>query len=114
MPDLSKMYKTNGMIMPHVGKMVETAMENKHITKAELARRLDVHPIGINRYLRQATLHAALLWKIGQVLNHNFFEELSLQFPLVKEVSVEETLKKQVEDLQKKENELYKKLLVKE
>ncbi len=113
MPDLRKMYQTNGMTMPHIGKLVEEVMDKNHMTKAELARKLDIHPIGINRYFKQNTLHAALLWKIGQILNHNFFADLAEQFPLVIEPSAEEALKKQVEELQK-ENELYKKLFTKQ
>lgn len=111
MLDLSKMYKTTGKQMPHIGNMVEKLMLKNRITKAEVARQLDVHSIGINRYLKQPTMHAALLWKIGQILEHNFFIDLAEAFPPI-ESTPEDVLKKQVDELQR-ENDLYKKMFVK-
>ena len=52
-----------------------------------------------------------LLWKIGQILEHNFFIDLAEAFPPI-ESTQEDVLKKQVDELQR-ENELYKKMFVK-
>ena len=96
--------------MPHVGNMLAQLIKQKHISKAELARKLNIHPGGINQYIKQSTLHAALLWKIGEILEYNFFDVLSAAFPLQTTSQQELDLQQQIIDL-KKENELYKNLL---
>ena len=80
-------------------------------TTAGLARKLNINGGGINQYIRQSTLHAALLWKIGQVLEYNFFDVLSKEFPLQTTSPMEHDQQQQIIDL-KKENELYKNLLM--
>ena len=110
MPQLRKMYTNNGKPMPHVGNMLAQLIKQKHISKAELARKLNIHAGGINQYIKQSTLHAALLWKIGEILQYNFFDVLSKEFPVSTTSALEHDLQQQVTDL-KKENELYQKIL---
>jgi hypothetical protein len=56
-------------------------------------------------------LHAALLWKIGQILGFDFFAALSAEFPKNVAAELEISLQQQLIDL-KKENDLYQKILV--
>jgi hypothetical protein len=113
MPSLNKMNQVNGKkAMPHAGNLLKKVLNEKRISNAALARAINIHPVGLGRYLKQPTLHAALLWKIGLVLNYNFFELLSNEFP-VKEAGIsgkEAQLQQEINDL-KKEVELYKKVL---
>jgi plasmid maintenance system antidote protein VapI len=111
MPQLRKMYAFTGKPMPHLGKMLEQKLTEKRISKAELARQLNVNGGSINQYIGQSTLHAALLWKIGQILEFDFFAALSAEFPKNVAAELEISLQQQLTDL-KKENDLYQKILV--
>jgi plasmid maintenance system antidote protein VapI len=114
MPSLTKMQSSMGKNAPHIGQMVARIIADRNISKSQLARWLEIHPSGIDRYLKQSTLHVALLWKLGEVLHYNFFAALSQDFPVVyvseKEEQLKKDLQQQIIDL-KKENELYQKVL---
>lgn len=84
-------------------------LKEKRLSKAWLCRQLRVNSGAANQYIRQQSLHAALLWKLGQILEFDFFTWLSKEFPL-------QTTSQLGQDLQqiivlKKENELYQKIL---
>jgi plasmid maintenance system antidote protein VapI len=114
MPSLTKMQSSMGKSAPHIGQMVARVIADRKISKSQLARWLQIHPSGIDRYLKQSTLHVALLWKLGEVLQYNFFAALMQEFPIAyvseKEVQEKQQLQQQIIDLQK-ENELYQKVL---
>ena len=107
MPQLRKMYTTSGKPLPHVGAKLAQLLKEKRLSKAWLCRQLHVNSGAANQYIRQQSLHAALLWKLGQVLEFDFFAWLSKQFPLQTTSQQELDLQQQIIDL-KKENELYK------
>jgi transcriptional regulator with XRE-family HTH domain len=96
--------------MPHVGAMLAQLLKEKRLTKAWLCRRLNVNGTAANQYIRQQSMHAALMWKLGQVLEFDFFAWLSKEFPMESSTPLEQDLQQQLIDL-KKENELYKNLL---
>ena len=107
MPHLHKMQVTG---MPHLGNLLAQVMKQRMITVTELARKMNLATSGINQYTKQPTLHAALLWKLGEVLNYNFFAVLARDFPLDNVSDRELELQQQLTDV-KKENELYQKIL---
>jgi transcriptional regulator with XRE-family HTH domain len=82
MPNLKKMRQTTGVPMPHNGELVKQVMKAQRLTLSQMTRLMDITPSGIREYLARPTLHAALLWKLGQVLEHNFLAELSMAFPI--------------------------------
>ena len=110
MPQLRKMYTTSGKPLPHVGAKLAQLLKEKRLTKAWLCRRLNVNGTAANQYIRQQSMHAALMWKLGQVLEFDFFAWLSKEFPMESSTPLEQDLQQQIVDL-KKENELYKNLL---
>jgi plasmid maintenance system antidote protein VapI len=114
MPSLTKMQNSMSKSAPHIGQMVARVIADRNISKSQLARWLQIHPSGIDRYLKQSTLHVALLWKLGEVLQYNFFAALMQEFPIAhvseKDVQEKQQLQQQIIDLQK-ENELYQKVL---
>lgn len=118
MPSLQKMSQTHGKSMPHTGQLIRAEMQRQHVKAADLARQLGVPSSAIPRYLQQSTIHAALLWKIGQVLHHNFFAAIAAEFPQPGTASPnEQLLQQQITDLQaqladaQKENQVYQKVL---
>ncbi len=111
MPNLSKMTDTTGKPMPHLGKLVTQVMQQQHISQAKLARGLGVSGTTLARSLQQHTIHAALLWKMGQLLGHNFFADLSAEFPLPAAPAASElALQQQIAEL-KQEVEVYKRVV---
>lgn len=96
MPNLKKMRQTSGVPMPHNGEMVKKVMKAQRLTLSQMARLMDVTPSGIREYLAQPTLHAALLWKLGQVLQHNFMYQLSAAFPIQTPTPLEQELQQQL------------------
>jgi len=119
MPSLNKMSHTNGQPMPHTGKLIGEVLKERHVANAELARLLDVPPTAVSRYYEQHTIHAALLWKMGLVLEHNFFADLAAVFPVPSSAGSvrEQALEKELADLRlqlaeaQKENETLMKVL---
>ena len=110
MPQLRKMYTTSGKPLPHVGAKLKQLLKEKRLSNAWLCRQLHVNGTAANQYIRQQSMHAALMWKLGQVLEFDFFAWLSKEFPLQSSTPLEQDLQQQIIDL-KKENELYKNLL---
>lgn len=108
MPRFNKM-QTNSP-MPHMGSLLKQVMKLRMITVTELARKMDLATSGINQYCKLPSLHAALLWKLGEILEYDFFAVLSAAFPLQSPTEKEKELQQQITDL-KKENELYQKIL---
>ncbi len=111
MPQLRKMYITSGKPLPHVGVKLKQLLKEKRLSNAWLCRQLNVNGTAANQYIRQQSMHAALMWKLGQVLNFDFFAWLSREFPMESSTPLEQDLQQQIIDL-KKENELYKNLLM--
>jgi len=70
MPHLHKM-QASATPMPHAGNLLAQVMKQRMITKTEMAQKMGVASSGINQYCKQNTLHAALLWKLGEVLDYN-------------------------------------------
>lgn len=118
MPSFSKMLQTDGKPMPHLGSIVEQELAKRHITPTEMARRMNLTDTSLMRSLLQPTLQAAVLWKMGQLLNHNFFVRLAKEHtapvpPTEREKELEQQLaaaQQQLTDLQK-ENQVYQKVL---
>ncbi len=108
MPRFNKM-QTNTP-MPHMGNLLKQVMKLRMITVTELARKMDLATSGINQYCKLPSLHAALLWKLGEILEYDFFAALSREFPLQAPSEKEKELQQQIADL-KKENEIYQKIL---
>lgn len=111
MPNLSKMTHTAGKPMPHLGRLVTLVMQQQHISQAALARGLGVSGTTLARSLQQHTIHAALLWKMGQLLGHNFFATLAAEFPLpAAPTTAELALQQQIAALEQ-EVEVYKRVV---
>jgi hypothetical protein len=110
MPQLRKMYAISGKPLPHVGGKLAQLLKEKRLSKAWLCRQLYVNGGAANQYIRQQSMHAALMWKLGQVLEFDFFAWLSKEFPMESSTPLEQDLQQQLIEL-KKENELYKNLL---
>jgi len=117
MIDSSKKYQKNKPEnMPHVGNFINYYIVNQKLSKAQLARDLDVGNSTLNQYFKNESLQIAILWKISKLLNHNFVAQLAeylyLPYTTKKQQQLEEeitTLHKKIETLQI-ELDVYKKI----
>lgn len=111
MSRFTRMLSNTGKPMPHAGRLLDRVMKQRTMTNSQLAQKLGIAPSGINQYCKQPTLHAALLWKIGEILEYDFFAALSKEFPLHTASQKELELQQQLTDC-KKELEIYQKILM--
>ncbi|OAV69230.1 hypothetical protein Barb6_01966 [Bacteroidales bacterium Barb6] len=57
----------------HIGKAIMQVMNNKDVTKAELARRLEVKPQSVDYLLKRESIDTHTLYSVSEVLEHDFF-----------------------------------------
>jgi len=67
---------------PHMGAMLEKIMYEKGVSNTDVARQLGRAHTSVARYKLEPSLQGRILWKLGLVLQHNFFADLSTQFPI--------------------------------
>lgn len=98
----------------HIGNIVWQVMQEKKVSKSQLARALNKTPVSINSYLKQQTLQTRILFNISIALNYDFFEHLSNILNETDNINAKKEeilqLKQQIIDLQKETN-IYKDLL---
>ncbi|MEP7236891.1 MAG: hypothetical protein ABI685_03460 [Ferruginibacter sp.] len=109
-PRFNKMLANVSKPIPHNGQLLALVMQQRMMTVPKLARKMSIASNGIRQYCKLPSLHAALLWKLGEILEYDFFAALSKEFPLRGVSEKELELQQQLTDL-KKENELYQKIL---
>ena len=56
----------------YIGKIIAEIMANKKITKAELARRLNVRPQSVDYMLSRKSIDTDTLYKVSQALDYDF------------------------------------------
>ena len=110
MPRFNKMLTNVSKPIPHNGQLLAQVMNKRMITVPKLAHKMGIAPNGIRQYCKLPSLHAALLWKLGEILQFDFLAALSKEFPLQSPSEKELELQQQIADL-KKENEIYQKIL---
>ena len=63
--------------MLHVGQLIKRELEQQERTPAWLARKICCDRTNVHKIFLRPSLDTALLARIGQALNHNFFEDLA-------------------------------------
>lgn len=66
---------------PHIGALVFEVMTKKGMSKAELARRMQVTSSSLNGYFENSSLQFGILWNLGIALNYDFLTELCNYYP---------------------------------
>lgn len=61
MPQLRKMYIITGKPLPHVGAKLKQLLNEKRLTNTWLCKQLNVNGTAANQYIRQQSMHAALM-----------------------------------------------------
>ena len=103
---------------PHMGALLEKVMNDKGIIAAAVADGMGRSHTSILNYKKQHSLQGRILWKLGLVMKHNFFADLSAQFPIkspsADELAFQEQLlekEQRIRDLEK-EVAIYKEIVL--
>ena len=65
----------------HIGKLIDKALKQRGMPKAELARRIDTSRQNLNSILQKSHLPCDLLFLIGCVLSVDFFQAYVVHYP---------------------------------
>lgn len=63
----------------HIGKLIKEKFEEKNLSKAEFARRINIHRSTVYLLFEQKSIDIELLLNISNVLEYNFIEEVYLK-----------------------------------
>jgi hypothetical protein len=81
---------------PLVGNFINYHISQQLVTKADVARALNIAPKGLAGYCKRDTLQFAVLWKLSLVLKHNFIAQLGEYLPYRFETIREKALKQEL------------------
>ena len=62
----------------HIGNIIAETLEELGITKAELARRLDIRPQSVDYLLKRQSIDTNTLYNISMALNYDFSKLFSI------------------------------------
>ena len=103
--------------LPHMGTFIKNKIDEKNISYAEIARRLNVKQPTINGYFFQDTLQTRTIWKLSHAINHNLFTDLTKLLPIALQNTnktafhdIIDTQQQEINDL-KKEIAIYKEII---
>lgn len=65
----------------HAGKFISKYIESKSISKAALARALNISPQTVEYRVKTSTIPTDFLLKMCHALNHNFFADIAQMLP---------------------------------
>lgn len=65
----------------NTGSMLSNYFSQNRTPLAALARALDIKPASVVAYKKTASIQSKTLWKISNVLKHNFFMDIAIMLP---------------------------------
>lgn len=102
--DNSKKYKKQGASpYPHIGNLIRKKIKEKHLTYAEVSRRIGVNASVLQVYFKQESVQLGVLWNIGVAIEYNFFADLMEYLP---QKALENNLSRFQISLKERENEI--------
>ncbi|PVV61901.1 helix-turn-helix domain-containing protein [Chryseobacterium sp. HMWF035] len=66
---------------PHLGELVRKIIDDKKLTQAEVARRMQISPTSLANYFNQSSLQFGIVWNIGLAIGYDFLTELTNYYP---------------------------------
>jgi hypothetical protein len=95
-------------IMTHIGNLLHAYLEKNRISRAALARKMEINLINLMKMEKKEHLNTSRLLEISTILQHNFFMDIAMALPttfvttqdIFEEKNLEiEKLKKEIEKL---------------
>lgn len=102
-----------------MGTFIKNKIDDKNISYAEVARRLNVTQPTINGYFYQNTLQTKTIWKLSHAINNNLFTDLTKLLPTelqnTNKTAFHDMIDSQQQEISdlKKEIAIYKEILAK-
>ena len=103
--------------LPHMGTFIKNKIDERNITYAEIARRMNIHQSTIHGYFIQQTLQTRIIWKLSIAIEYNLFTDLIQFLPEAlqntNKTSFQQTILAQQQEINdlKKEITIYKEIL---
>ena len=110
-------YIDNKVTMPHIGNLLVQVMEEKRLTKTDVARLIGCNPVSMHSYIKAQTLQLKLIWKLCEGLGYNFFEHISNQIGDNAQIKLEQrnliaTQQQQIQEMQQQIRDLQKEVAI--
>ena len=86
----------------HFGAIVKQYIDKNKITKASLARKLNISGSAIIAYQKSASLKTGTLLELSHALKHNFFQDIASMLPRAysTDVPVDQTKDQRIAELE--------------
>jgi hypothetical protein len=66
---------------PHTGNALKVLLDHKGRSGGYLAKKLNINTTCVYEYYKRHTMQVSQLWKISQMLGHNFFKDFAEKLP---------------------------------
>ena len=83
----------------HIGHLVKAVFDESGLTVAEFAKRIHCERTNVYKIFNRQTIDVALLVKISQALQHNFFVDVMNMSGLAADISVRHSLNFSIDDI---------------
>ena len=100
--------------MPHLGSLALNHIEQSGNTRHAVAKKIDISPISVNRYVKERSLHGYILFNISKCINVNLFDVIAHDASLegvARVTNKEQQLLQRIADLEK-ELAIYKEIVL--
>ena len=68
-------------ILMEINEMIGREMHRQHLSKADMAKKLNNHPTTVNLLLQNKDIRVSRLIQISEVLQYNFIHEIAVSLP---------------------------------
>lgn len=95
---------------PHLGNMIAEVMREKRLTKSYIARKMNISPSTMAKYLQNPSIQFGILWRLCLAIEYDFLSVLKSYYPAsIRKEEPTEAYEK-IKDLEK-EIAIYKNIL---
>ncbi|MES2574802.1 MAG: transcriptional regulator [Bacteroidota bacterium] len=86
---------------PAIGNFINYHIYINKIKKKKVSDYLSVLPTTLNNYFKQSSLQLVIVWRVSQIVEHNFLMELGERLDIAYETKAEKELKAQLAEKDK-------------
>lgn len=91
---------------PHIGNMLRKYVKDRKISQAVWSRRQNIQPKNVLAYLKRPGMQIDTLFTICQILNYNFFKQISDELPPDMPPATEDASAARVKELEQRVHDL--------
>ncbi len=97
---------TSEIKMPDIGALLKEYVKKNRIRQSGWARKANLNPKTVARYMKQSTMQVDTLFTICQTLNYNFLKEITALLPADMPPLTENPLQARISELEKQKSDL--------